>query len=160
GPNGKQNFSDGIIDGKLVLDYSANNSHGNNVQKDGTVRKDLQPAVDAAVDVSDVIAHMPTTKYVGSITGSKTIYSEHHINVIKADKITLDGSATLTLKADHDDYYFINVTGKFAMTGTSHINLSGGIDTTHVIFNIIGSGEQVAFTGKSVGVGTFLAVHR
>jgi choice-of-anchor A domain-containing protein len=72
----------------------------------------------------------------------------------------LPPAKTLTLNAGKNDYFIINVSGKYAMSGTSAIRLTGGIDTTRVLFNITGTGEQVAFTGKSVGVGTYLAVNR
>jgi choice-of-anchor A domain-containing protein len=161
GPGGKQNFSDGFIDGKLVVDPTADNSKSNNVKKTfGTITKNLQPAVAAAIEASNAIANSPATKTISSINGSQTIFSTTHINVVKTGSITLDGSATLTLSANSNDYFLFNVTGKFAMTGSSKIKLTGGINTTHVIFNIIGSGEQVAFTGSSVAVGTFLAVNR
>jgi len=72
----------------------------------------------------------------------------------------MSGSSTLTLKGGFNDYFFINVSGKYAMSGSSQIKLTGGINTTHVIFNIVGSGEAVAFSGSSVGVGTYLANDR
>jgi choice-of-anchor A domain-containing protein len=161
GPGGKQNFSDGFIDGKLVLDPTADNSKSNNVKHTyATVIKNLQPAVNAAVDASNAIANAPATKTIASINGSQTIFSTTHINVVKTGSISLDGSSILTLNAASNDYFLVNVTGKFSMTGSSKIKLSGGIDTTHVIFNVLGTGEQVAFTGSSVAVGTFLAINR
>jgi ice-binding like protein len=164
GPNAVQNFSDGKIDGDLNIDPTTNNSHSNNVKLTGQVNVfDLTPTNAAALDASSVVAALHTTQTVGAITGSKTINSaagNNVINVISASNVQLNGSASLTLNGNASDYFFINVTGNFAMTGTSSIKLTGGIQETHVLWNILGSGQQVAFTGKSVGEGTFIAVNR
>jgi choice-of-anchor A domain-containing protein len=161
GPHATQNFSDGEIDGNLVLDYTANNSHSNNVRIQGsTVRQDLQAAVNAAIDASDVIAHLHATQQFVTIPRSQTIVRTTHENVIDVGSVQLDGSSVLTLHGSSSDYFLFNVTGKFAMTGDSQIKLTGGIDSTHVLFNVVGTGEAVAFTGKSVAVGTFLADNR
>ncbi len=156
----KQNFADGQIAGKLVVDPIADNSKGNNVQEQfGIVTAGLGTANAAAIDAANEIASMKPTQQFNSINGSQTICSAGGMNVISVDNVQLDGSSTLTLKGCSTDYFFINVCGKFAMTGTSSIQLDG-VDPSHVIFNITGSGQQVAFTGKSEAVGTFLAINR
>lgn len=156
----KQNFADGQIAGKLVVDPSADNSKGNNVQEQfGIVTAGLGAANAAAIDAANEIASMKPTQQYSSINGAQTICSTGCMNVISVGNVQLDGSSTLTLKGCSTDYFFINVCGKFAMTGTSSIQLDG-VDPSHVIFNITGSGQQVAFTGKSEAVGTFLAINR
>jgi choice-of-anchor A domain-containing protein len=161
GPGGKQNFSDGFIDGNLVVDPTANNRKRNNIKQTyATLTQNLKPAVNAAIDASSVIAGLAPTQTLSSIKSTQSLFSTKHINVVKVNSVTLDGSATLTLKAKAKDYFFFNITGKFAMTGSSKIKLTGGIDTTHVIFNILGTGEHLAFTGRSVAIGTFLANNR
>ena len=170
GPNGIQNFSDGRIDDGLIIDPSTNNSKSNNASiSDGVTVMDMYPTVAAALDASAQIAAMTPTQTLGSITGSMTLTSNPGtasspaVNVINVGNIQLDGSSTLTLKGNDPggyDWFIFNVTGKFAMTGTSAIKIVGTFDSTHVLFNIIGTGEQVAFTGKSTGVGTFLAPQR
>src|SRR5258707_239968 len=72
----------------------------------------------------------------------------------------MSGPSTFTLNGAAGDYFFINVTGNFSMTGSSKMVLTGGLVEEHIIFNILGSGQQVAFRGSSYGVGTFLAVNR
>src|ERR1700722_18519720 len=157
---GNQNFADGQIAGKFIVDPSANNSKSNNVQEEfGGLTTSLGAANAAAIDASNEIASLPPTQQFDSINGSQTICSTCSMNVICVGKVQLDGSSTLTLQGCATDYFFINVSGKFAMTGTSSIQLDG-VDPSHVIFNIVGTGEQVAFTGKSEAVGTFLAVNR
>ena len=161
GPHATQNSSDGVIQGKLVVDPTANNSHNNNVRiASGTVTRNLQPAVNDAIDASNRVAAMHPTQTFNSISNSMTINRTTQINVINVNSVQLNGSAALTLHGGANDYFFINVSGNFAMTGTSAIKLTGGINTTHVLFNIEGTGQQVAFTGKSTGVGTFMALNR
>jgi hypothetical protein len=160
GAYAKQNFSDGQIGGSFIIDYTTNNSHSNNVRIAGGTQKTNTAPVDAAAfDASAQIAAMPSTQSLGAVSNSATINGNGHINVIKLTSLQLDGSSSLTLKGGANDFFFINDSGKFAMTGTSSIQLNG-VQQNHVLFNITGSGEQVAFTGKSVGEGTFLAVNR
>jgi choice-of-anchor A domain-containing protein len=161
GPNGKLNFSDGQIEGRLLVDPTANSSHLGNVRiRDGIVTQNLQMTVDEAIDLSAQAAAMAPTQTFGQIGGSQTINSAGGINVINVGSVQLNGSATLTLNGGANDFFIINVTGKFAMTGSSAIKLTGGIQPAHVLFNVVGRGEQVAFTGKSVATGVFLAVNR
>jgi choice-of-anchor A domain-containing protein len=153
-------FADGQIAGKLVVDPTADNSKGNNVNEEfGIVTAGLGAANAAAIDAANEIGSLKPTQEFDSINGSHTIGANGSMNVISVGDVQLDGSSTLTLKGCASDYFFINVSGKFAMTGTSSIQLDG-VDPSHVIFNIEGSGQQVAFTGKSEAVGTFLAINR
>jgi hypothetical protein len=156
GQDATQNFSDGRINGQLRVDPTANNSKSNNVQVAcGTVKRDLSCADQAAADASCEIASLCPTQNVSNITGSTTVCSTRTVNVLDVNNVQLDGSSTLTLKGGQNDYFLINVSGKFAMTGTSSINLSG-VRTSHVLFNFVGRGQQVAFTGKSRAQGSFL----
>ncbi len=158
--NAQENFSDGQINGHLIVDPTANLSHSNNVKLGGPTQTVNTAATDAAaIDASNEIAAMTPTQTVGAINNSTTLVGNGGINVINASQVQLDGNSTLTLTGGANDFFFINVTGKFAMTGNTSIQLNG-VQQSHVIFNITGSGEQVAFTGKSVGEGTFLAVNR
>jgi choice-of-anchor A domain-containing protein len=156
----KENFSDGQIDGHLIIDATADISHTNNVKTNGPAQTiDATPVDAAAIDASNQIAAMTPTQTIAGIRNSMTIASTGHINVIKVNSVQLDGSSALTLRGGANDYFFINVSGKFAMTGTSSIQLDG-VQQSHVIFNVVGTGEQVAFTGKSFAQGSFLAVNR
>ena len=160
GPHASNNSSDGQIDGNLVVDPTASNKPGNLQIAGGTVVRDLQPVENAAEDAASRIANMTATQSFNSINNSMTINRTQTVNVISVGSVQLNGSAALTLHGGANDYFLINVSGKYAMTGTASIKLTGGISETHVIFNITGSGEQVAFTGKSVGEGTYIAPGR
>src|SRR5262249_5480150 len=64
--------------------------------------------------------------------------------------------------------FLVNVTGKFVLTGNGKILVSGGVQPSDVLYNIIGTGEQVAFSGGGGGLlccnsqvdGTLLAPFR
>ena len=80
--------------------------------------------------------------------------------------VVLNGS-TVTLKGVAGDSFILNVTGKFVLNGGSRI-VASGIQPKDILYNIIGSGEQVAFTGggggsgccKSSADGTLIALNR
>src|SRR5579862_3550429 len=121
-----QNFADGQIAGKLVVDPIADNGKGNNVQEQfGIVTAGLGSANAAAIDAANEIGSLCPTQEINSIHGSETICSTGCMNVISVGDVQLDGSSTLALKGNSSDYFFINVSGKFAMTGTSSIHLDG-----------------------------------
>jgi hypothetical protein len=156
----KENFSDGQVQGRLIIDATADISHTNNVKYGGpTQTVNAAPVDAAAIDASNQIAAMTPTQTIAGIRNSMTIARTGAINVINVQSVELNGSSTLTLRGGANDYFFINVSGKFAMTGNSAIQLDG-VQQSHVIFNIEGTGEQVAFTGKSFAQGSFLAVNR
>jgi hypothetical protein len=161
GPGARENFSDGTIQGNLIVDPTANITKSNHVHENAIVVRDLSPDVMAAIDASNQIAALAPTLTLPSIHSSTTLHSTGAMNVINVTDLTLDGSAQLTLQGrpGMQDYFFINVTGKYAQTGNSSIRLVN-VPGSHVVFNIVGTGQQVAFTGKSVGAGTYLAVNR
>jgi hypothetical protein len=156
----KENFSDGQIQGRLIIDATADITHHNNVKTGGPTQTiDATSADAAAIDASKQIAAMTPTQTIAGIRNSVTIASTRQINVINVQSIELNGASALTLQGGSNDYFYINVSGKFAMTGNSVIALDG-VQQSHVIFNIEGTGEQVAFTGKSFAQGSFLAINR
>src|SRR5262249_61867428 len=83
-------------------------------------------------------------------------------DVIAARSVPLCGSETLTLVCGPSDSFLFNVPGRFVLSGTSSIHLSGGVLPTNVLFNVLGSekGGTVEFTGKSLAIGTFLIPDR
>jgi choice-of-anchor A domain-containing protein len=157
----QQNLADGQVQGNYLL-ASGLSPRLHNVAVTGDVQTShhISQAQEDAVEASKEIAALHPTLSLGSINHSTTISAHGAMTVVNVDKIQLDGSSVLTIHGCNDQYVFINVCGKFAMTGQTQIKLEGGITASHVIFNIIGTGEQVAFTGKSNATGTFLAVNR
>jgi choice-of-anchor A domain-containing protein len=89
------------------------------------------------------------------------------LNVVCVQDIVINGGKVLTLNAPATASFVINVRGRFALTGGSKIRLAGGVSPENVLFNCIGTGEAVAFsggvasaTGASAVTGTLLAPER
>ena len=63
---------------------------------------------------------------------------------------TLNGPANAT--------FIVNVSGNITVNGgaNSSILLTGGVTPDHVLFNVVGTGRDVSFTGGGVLNGTFL----
>ena len=107
--------------------------------------------------------------HLNSITNATTIKATGGgtaPTVVCVRDVVLNGR-TVTLSGVAGDSFIINVTGKFVLNGGSRIVVSG-IQPKDVLYNIIGSGEQVAFTGGGRGTGcckssvdgTLIALHR
>jgi hypothetical protein len=82
--------------------------------------------------------------------------------VIAAQSIRLSGSETLTLEGGPHDSFLFNVPGRFDLSGSSAIKLTGGVDSYSVLFNVLGPEDvgKVGLSGSSKGVGTFLVPER
>jgi hypothetical protein len=82
--------------------------------------------------------------------------------VISAQSIRLSGKDTLTLAGGPHDTFFFNVPGSFNLSGSSAIKLTGGVDPTNVLFNVLGpeGAGKVTLSGRSTGVGIFLVPDR
>ncbi|MGA7933448.1 MAG: hypothetical protein WCA35_07865, partial [Kovacikia sp.] len=164
---GIQNFSDGQITGSYFVDPLANNSKKNNVKiQGGTKNQSLAAAVNTAVNVSALAATFkPTQTITSSITKSTTIIGTapaqtQGLNIINLSSINLTGpNQFLTLQGTSNDYFLINVTGSITLTNSSGgIQLSGGIDPSHVIFNIVSpSGTGLKVSGGATLAGTYLS---
>ena len=160
GPNSSLNASDGVISGTLFVDPTATNiNQGNLHVLGGVVTTSLSGAVSDLLSLSSTSAALTPTQTFGDITGNQTITGNGGKNVISVSSIQLNGSSTLTLSGTSSDTFVVNVSGKLALTGTSSIQLNG-VAPNNVLFNVTGSGQDVAFTGKSQGNGLFLAPNR
>jgi choice-of-anchor A domain-containing protein len=101
-----------------------------------------------------------------------TITGTHGVNVICVKDIVLSGKQIL-LTGPADAKFVINITGKMAMTGGGlgpqiRVNASAGLAPSAVLYNFIGTGEDVQLNGGGGGVnccaaildGTILAPYR
>lgn len=70
---------------------------------------------------------------------------------------------TLFLNGPATAKFILNITGKFALTGGGKIKVSGGALASNVLYNFIGTGSAVSFSGggnSSQVDGTILAPQR
>src|SRR5262249_39543545 len=135
----------------------------------GTVETNvnLSSEINAALSAASFAASLPCTQAFTQMNNTTTINGGPGTNVICIQSVVLN-SATITLNAPAGAKFILNVKGKFVLNGSSHIVVAGGIQPRDVLYNIIGTGEAVAFTGGGGGTtccnssvdGTLLAVNR
>lgn len=160
GSESKLNFADGQITGDLRIDDGVTGSTdvGNVVVGGSTTVADYDQAYNDALSASQQIAAL-TADYTfnGKLENPMTFNSVGNVTVLDVNgEIKLDGSETLTLTGSASDFFYVNVYGKYGMSGTSSIDLIG-LSAANVIFNILGGGD-VSFSGDSHGRGTYLGV--
>jgi hypothetical protein len=88
-------------------------------------------------------------KLISNPSQNITITGGTGINVLNI-KNTAISSGTVTFNAPHGGSFIMNVSGSFALSGTSRIVLAGGITASDVLYNFVGSGG-VAMSGGSLG---------
>jgi uncharacterized repeat protein (TIGR01451 family) len=128
---------------------------------------DLSAEIAQALATTSFAASLPCTQNFAQLNKSTTITGVVGTNVICVQDVVLN-SATITLTGPAGAKFILNVTGKFVLNGTSHIVAGGGVQPKDILYNIIGSGPDVAFTGGGGGTtccnssvdGTLLAVLR
>ncbi len=79
-----------------------------------------------------------------------TIEVNERINVLNlTDLVLTNGTLTLTSKRQSDPppTIILNITGKFKVNGPSKIVLEGTLDELHVLYNVIGTGDDVSIAG-------------
>jgi bilirubin oxidase len=161
GPNGAQNFADGFITGSYFVDPTANNGKSNNVViTGGTVARALsQAASDAYAAANQATALATTQPAIAKIDNNATISGSLPLNVVQVGYVDLK-STTLTIQGGADSEFVIQVPGKFKFSGGARVVLAGGVLPSRVLFNVMGSGEDVALSGASTVAGTVLARQR
>ena len=162
GPNGFGEFSgSAFVTGSTLVDPTAGVRTSGSASINPTVSQ-VAPAIDDALQASARIAALAPTQTFGDINDFATITGNGGANVIAAQSIRLSGSDTLTLAGGPHDSFLFNVPGRFNLSGTSAIKLTGGVVPTNVLFNVLGPEDvgKVELTGKTIGVGTFLVPER
>ncbi len=118
------------------------------------VEEDMSGRVADAVAFATAVAALPATQSFASLLDSSfTITGSGGTNVIEVSGVA-DGKAfvgirlndntqTITLAGSADDIFVFNVSGDVVMKGTTDkIILTGGVDPSNVIWNIVGSGND------------------
>lgn len=79
--------------------------------------------------------------------------------VLQLTDFVLSGTAALTLQGTATTTYIVNVTNKFSLSGSSIVQLSGGLTADNVLFNVRNSGDAT-MSSSSVLNGIVLATGR
>jgi hypothetical protein len=101
----------------------------------------------------------PTATYT-TWNSAQTIQGNGSWNVINVGSINLSSGANITLNGSSSDYFVINVPGSFAMSGNAQIKTTGGLVSSHVLINIIGTGSTATSKIGNLINATILAVNR
>ena len=126
--------------------------------------------VDLSAEISDAKAAaaadaaLPCTQTFTTLDGNsvKTITGVSGVNVICVQNISLSGKQIL-LTGPADASFIFNVTGKFVFTGGGlgpqiRVDASAGLKPSAVLYNIIGTGQDVALNGGGGGVNCCAAI--
>jgi hypothetical protein len=175
-PNGKLSMSGSeFIEGIVKLGAGATFNNSSSGVVGGVVHNvDLSAEIAAAYAANTTDAALPCSQTFQTLDGKavKTITGVSGVNVICVQNISLSGTQIL-LTGPSDAIFIFNVTGKFVLTGGGlgpqiRVDTNAGIKPSAVLYNIIGQGPDVAFSGGGGGVnccaaivdGTILAPYR
>ncbi len=151
----------------------SNSSHGTvNVAQNVDLSAEIKAAYDANAAAADPTI-TPCTQSFAKLDGQTVTKIEgvSGVNVICVGDVVLSGKQIL-ITGDPGAKFIFNVTGKFVLTGGGagpQIRVDGvNVKPSDVLYNIIGSGADVAFSGGGGGVnccaaivdGTLLAPYR
>ena len=153
---------DEFVTGTINLGFGAkfsNSSHGTVTVAQNV---DLTAAIDDANARAKSAAELPCDQSYVKLDGSSvtTITGDVGINVICVGDVVLSGKK-ITLTGPAGAQFIFNVTGKFVLTGGGagpQIRVSGGVEPKDVLYNIIGLGADVAFSGGGGGVNCCAAI--
>jgi hypothetical protein len=79
--------------------------------------------------------------------------------VLNLRSLVINGG-TLTLEATAGTAIIINVKKKFSLNNAASIVLTGGVQATDIVFNVLGQGRPVTISGESSMTGTIDALGR
>ncbi len=174
GPNGKLSITGSeYVTGNIKLSPGATYSKSGSGTIGGTVQHNvnLSSEINSALATASSAAAMPCTQTFTSLNlnnhVTNTITGIVGVNVICVTDIVLN-TAVIQLSGPSGAKFIVNITGKLVLNGTSHIVAAGGVQPKDILYNIIGTGQAVAFTGGGGGVnccassvdGTLLAPQR
>jgi hypothetical protein len=172
GPNGSLAVTGAqSVTGKIYL------ASGDTLTKSGTgsigpvlTNQDLSARINDTTTAAADLAALPCTPMQTFATwkSSMTIVGTGGQNVICVGDVTLSGNSVVVLSGGNSDTFVVNVTGKFKLTDSAKI-VASGVPRSAIVYNVIGSGQQVVLSSKGPGGasccgasvdGTLLAVGR
>jgi hypothetical protein len=169
GPNSKLSITgDEFVTGNIELDAGATFAKSGAGTVGAVIHTNLSPEINAAIAASTDAAALPCTMTIASLKTAQTITGNGGLNVLCVGSVALNGGAVVHLNGTASDMFVLNITGGFALTGGAQIRVAGGVLPKNVLYNIIGAGGQVAFSGggggttccKAVVDGTLIALQR
>jgi len=163
GPNGSLAMSgDEFVTGTIKLGQGAKFSNSSHGAVSVAQNVDLSAQISAAYGRAASAAGLTCTQSYTKLDGKSvtTITGVAGTNVICVDDVILSGKQ-VTLTGPAGAQFIINVTGKFVLTGGGEgpqIRVEGGVEPKDVLYNIIGAGADIAFSGGGGGAGCCAAI--
>lgn len=166
GPGGKLSITGSeFITGKVILAPGATFTDSSSGSIGGIeMNVDLSSEINAAYAAAVGDAHLPCTQQFTTLDGKTVtrIVGGSGLNVICVGNIVLSGTQIL-LTGPSDALFIFNVTNKFVLTGGGagpqiRVDQSAGLKPSAVLYNILGSGPDVAFSGGGGGVNCCAAI--
>jgi putative adhesin len=159
-----------MITGNLVMHGGGHPNLSGSAKITGSVTNNdaqLNQALADAQMLSDAAAMEAVTPAYASLTNVNITNPSQNITITGSanQKVVLSlqnfniSNGTFTLQGTATTSFIVNITKKFSLSGNSQIVLSG-VPPQNVLFNVIGKGDQVAFSGKSGMSGILLALNR
>jgi hypothetical protein len=171
-PNGKFAMSgDEYVTGTIRLGPGATYQNSSHAAANVQYNADLSAQINDAYAAYANAVNQPCTQSFAKLDGSvTTINGNVGLNVICVGDVVLAGKQVY-LTGPAGAKFIVKVSGKFALTGGGagpQIRVAGGVQPKDVLYVIVGSGEQVAFSGGGGGMdccaaivdGTLLAPYR
>jgi len=165
-PNGSLAMSgDEFVTGTVNLGAGAkfsNSSHGTvNVAQNVDLSTEISDAYAAAANAAGMSCTQPSIAKLDGKTVT-TITGGAGVNVICVGDVVLSGKQILITSSVSGAKFIFNVTGKFVLTGGGagpQILVDGvNVKPSDVLYNIIGTGADVAFSGGGGGVNCCAAI--
>jgi len=153
----------GVVTGKVFLATGVTTSITGVPGAEGTLvpNSDLTQAISDALLASSAAALLPITQpALGDLTATQTVTGNGDVNVLSVSKIDLSGSKILTLSGSPTEFFILNISGDFDLSGSSAIAYTGGLVPSHVLFNFPTTGTDIGFSASSTAKGTLLAPFR
>jgi Ice-binding-like len=146
--------------GGTFTTYSPSSIHGTRFQ-DAAHDAILDQGVTDAMNADAAAFSMTPTYSITNIsTGSNyTLYANADCTVLKLQNFKLSGGM-FTLVGTATQHFIINVTNTFSLNGGAQIVLSGGLTFDNVLFNVHGTGSDVAINASSKLAGILMATQR
>jgi len=148
-----------FVTGNIRLSAGATFSKSGSGTVGGVLQnQNLSQQVTDALAAAAAATALPCTQTIGNLSSVQTIVGNGGLNVICVTNVTLSGGKKVFLMGGASDQFVVNVTGNWALSGGSQIRVAGGLQPNAVLYNIIGTGGQVAFSGGGGGTGCCKAI--
>jgi hypothetical protein len=170
GPNGSLD-----VTGSQFVTGTIHLAPGDPLTKSGTGligpvlrNQDLSGRITDTIAAANDFAALLCTQTFTTWKGARVIVGAGGQNVICVGDVNLSGNSVVTLSGGANDTFVVNVTGKLKLTDSSKI-VASGVPRSSIIYNVIGSGQQVVLSSASGGGakccsasldGTLLAIRR